>query len=697
MARSSESAEAERDRKAELSRQRSESKREVGRPPPPVDPKRKARCKRSLLAFCRTYFPKRFSLKFSPNHLLVIDRMQECARDGGLFSLAMPRGAGKTSIADCAVLWAVLYGFRRFVVVTCATGPLAERRLKSLLRALETNRLLADDFPEVCHFIRALQRVHNRCAGQMCNGVPTRMEIRATSLVLPTYEGSAASGALIQVAGLEGAFRGLDVSGPDGEQLRPDMVVIDDAQTRESAKSVTQTADREAVVMGDILGLAGPDVEMACIMLCTVIYPGDLSDRFLNDELHPEWQGVRTKTLDAMPADMELWDRYAEVRKQGFRARDKGKAANAFYKANRKAMDAGAVATWPERKKPGEVSAIQSAMNWYYRNRRAFLAEGQNQPEADAGAACAKELAPAEVAKRLSGLPRGTVPPDATRLTAFVDVGGLLHWYCVCAWSPTFGGSVIDYGTWPRQNRSSFAADDPRPSLADAYPRLDEPSRVYAGLSALADAVLGREYAREGTGERLGVELCLVDAGWQSATVYNWCRQTPHRGLVLPSKGVGRTTTARGISEWKPRPGERAGWHWRLTMSETGKGRMCQFDPDQWKTFVYERLTAPLGGAGCLLLPGTESHAHELFCEHLAAEGSEPVTLRGTTFDKWQVKVHRPDNHWLDCLVGCAVAAAVRGLTFDSGAAAGSPAPPKPERKKVRLSELYAAKHGRAG
>jgi phage terminase large subunit GpA-like protein len=261
---------------------------------------------------------------------------------------------------------------------------------------------------------------------------------------------------------------------------------------------------------------------------------------------------------------------------------------------------------------------------------------------------------------------------------------------------------VVDYGTWPRQQRAVFAADDMRPGLAEAYPKLGERERLYAALTDLANEVLGREYVRERDGARMRLERCLVDSGWQAETVYQWCRQTPHYAVVMPSKGIARTTTARGVAEWKPRPGEpRPGYHWRITMSETGMGRVVQFDPDAWKTFLWERLTAPLGGAGCLTLfgrSGPQAPAHELLAEHLAAESAEPVTIRGATFDKWRERPHRPDNHLLDCLVGSAVAASVQGVTFDSGAAAGFEAPRVEPKKVMSFSEMQrAARAARTG
>ena len=43
----------------------------------------------------------------------------------------------------------------------------------------------------------------------------------------------------------------------------------------------------------------------------------------------------------------------------------------------------------------------------------------------------------------------------------------------------------------------------------------------------------------------------------------------------------------------------------------------------------------------------------------------------------------RRDNHWLDCLVGCAVAASVQG-----GVLYGTDSETRPARQRIKLSEL---------
>lgn len=680
---------------AAQARERSASGREIGPLPPIADPDRRQACFTDDLLFLRTYFPARFYLPFSEAHRQAIGLINQCTREGGTGVCAMPRGFGKDTITEALAMKALLYGLRRFVVVIQATADHAKKALKRLERELETNDLLLADFPEVCYPIRCLDRINQRAKGQTLGGIPTRLEFTAEGLVFPTVPGSPSSGSAVQVYGLTGALRGLQVLGPDGKPFRPDLVIVNDAQTRESARSPTQTAEREATICDDVLMLAGPVTKIAAVMLGTVIYPNDLTARFLDSDRHPEWEAVRTQMLLSFPSDLEKWDQYAELRREGLREGDGGKRATEFYHANREAMDAGAAVSWPERKKDDEESGIQSAMNLYYDNPRGFFAECQNDPKAEAAAEGAKEIVAADVARRLSGLDRFVVPRECTRVTAFIDVGGSVHWYLVAAWTERGGGSIIDYGCYPRQNRGWFEARDARPNLSQAFPGRTESQLVFAGLQSLVGEVLSRTYPHEGGGD-LPINRCLIDAGWNTSAVFQFIRSSPHVATIYPSKGVGRTTSSRGVSEWTKRPGERVGYHWRLTVPEAGRVRMVQFDPDAWKSKAHELLTTPPGGLVALTLFGQERKVdHEMIAAHLAAEYSEPITLRGTTFDKWQVRPDRPDNHLLDCLVGSAVAAAVDGLEWS---ATGKPEPPAPQAPRKKFSEMQREKmRARAG
>ena len=60
---------------------------------------------------------------------------------------------------------------------------------------------------------------------------------------------------------------------------------------------------------------------------------------------------------------------------------------------------------------------------------------------------------------------------------------------------------------------------------------------------------------------------------------------------------------------------------------------------------------------------------------------------RCRTVDEWKLPAHKPDNHWFDCLVGCAPAASMLGAEWIGVQAQG-----EPERKRINLSELQRHK-----
>ena len=266
---------------------------------------------------------------------------------------------------------------------------------------------------------------------------------------MPTVAGSPASGAILVVTGLAGGnIRGQKHKLADGHIARPDLVIIDDPQTTQSAWSESQSARREALLAGDVLGMAGPGKKIAAILCATVIRPGDVADNILNRDKHPEWQGERTKMVYAFPANERLWDEYAKLRAESLKADGDGHEATDFYAAHQAEMDEGAIVAWPARHNPDEVSAIQHAMNLKLRDEQAFWAEYQNEPlavaEGDEGLLTADQIA-----AKTSGRRRGEVPLGANHLTMFIDVHDRLLYWMVAAWEDDFTGHVVDYGAYP--------------------------------------------------------------------------------------------------------------------------------------------------------------------------------------------------------------------------------------------------------
>ena len=56
---------------------------------------------------------------------------------------------------------------------------------------------------------------------------------------------------------------------------------------------------------------------------------------------------------------------------------------------------------------------------------------------------------------------------------------------------------------------------------------------------------------------------------------------------------------------------------------------------------------------------------------------------RGRTVNEWKPRPGAPDNHWLDCLVGAAVAASTLSVSLDGATAPRRQKTNKRKRKKV--------------
>ena len=655
--------------------------RDIGELPSVVDPARRQQATTNFRDFCEAYFPQTFHLPWSQDHLKVVRKIEQAVLHGGLFAMAMPRGSGKTTLAECACLWAMLNGHREFVALIGSDEGHASDMLESIKMELDGNDLLLADFPEVVFPIQRLDGIANRCTGQLYAGDRTYIGWTAKEIVLPTVRPqgwpdhphlksfvrdtgrSLASGAVIKVAGITGRIRGMKFKRADGRAVRPSLVVLDDPQTDESARSLSQCAHRESILAGAVLGMAGPGKKISGIMPCTVIRPQDMADNILNRDLHPEWNGERTKLVYSFPVNESLWAKYAQIRAEGLRAEDEGRAATEFYRQHQAAMDVGANVAWPERFNHDEVSAIQHAMNLRLQDEAAFYAEYQNEPLPESTPET-DELTAEQIANKLNRFPRSVIPQSAVQLAAFIDVQATLLFYMVVAWEQDFTGYVIDYGSFPDQRRPYFTLRDARQTLTSVAEGSGPEGAIYAGLERLTHALLGREWSLDGRGT-IRVGKCLIDANWGASTdlIYAFCRQAVYAGTVVPSHGRFVGASSQPFSEYKRRPGDRLGFNWRVPNIHGKRAvRHVVFDANFWKSFVQARLAVTAGDRGCLSLFGDRPETHRLLAEHLTAEYRVKTEARGRVVDEWKQRPERPDNHWFDCLVGCAVAGSMLGV-----------------------------------
>jgi hypothetical protein len=156
----------------------------------------------------------------------------------------------------------------------------------------------------------------------------------------------------------------------------------------------------------------------------------------------------------------------------------------------------------------------------------------------------------------------------------------------------------------------------------------------------------------------------------------------------MPSKGVGIRAGNKPMSTYRRKPGEKHGHHWYVpNVSRTSEFRHVQIDTNHWKSFTQARLATTPGDPSVLTLFGKSANEHRLFAEHVA--GSELATRtegHGRSVQEWNLRPSRPDNHWLDCLVGCAVAASVCGVKIGAEPTSAQPT------RRLKLSKLQQRK-----
>ncbi|MBM4018447.1 MAG: hypothetical protein FJ288_09010 [Planctomycetes bacterium] len=680
-----------RRRQAEKNRAATKASQDIA-PIPAVEnyPRRQA-CGESFQRFCETYFPVAFYRVWSDDHLRVIAKIEKAVREGGLFAFAMPRGSGKTTLARSAALWAVLYGYRPFVCLIGAADDRAKELLLPIKKHILENPLLLADFPEAAYPLRCLENSSKRQLQQHCRGRLTHVHWGQSKLVFPTIEGddlpaalredgydvSPSCGSIITTTSLDANMRGQQHTRADGSTIRPSLVLLDDPQTRESARSLDQTRKRLELLNGDVLGMAGPGEQISALMTCTKMYEGDLADTVLDREKSPEWDSECTRLVYAFPTSEKLWEEYTEVR------RTQGKAAaTQFYVGRQAAMDEGARFAWPARfdTKAGEVSAVQHAMNLRLKvGPEAFAAEYQNEPALPQ--VSDQALTVDQVMEKTSGCRRGDVPLAATKLTMFIDVHDRLLFYAVCAWEETFTGYVIDYGAFPEQRRSAFTLADATRTLGRAYPGAGVDGAIQAGLEHLVSTYLAKDWSRGGS--LMKIDRLLVDMGYKPGIVADVKRKAGGAVMML-AKGVGIRASRKAIAEYAKKPGETIGHYWYVpNVRRTGQFPHVLVDVNYWKRFVHEGLATAAGDRGCISLFGKDSRQHELIAEHLArSEKWVDVTGPGGTVREWSPLPTRPDNHWFDCLVGCAAAASMCGVK-----AAGESVPSR-QRKRYTQEDL---------
>lgn len=624
-----------------------------------VNPKRREACLQDPERFLRTYMgEKKFKQAFGRVHRVLIQEIEDRARHGGKKAVAAPRSRGKSTIVKGMNIFVTAAELRRFIVPICATTKLAGRLYMDYRKEWATNPLLKEDFPEICDPIIALEGAPQRAGRQHIKGHLTHIVWTATDyLRLPDVPGDANEylkslgrewspygGVKMTFCGLDAAFRGMNI-----DDDRPDYLIIDDPETRESAKSIDQINDRIEIIKKDIEGLEGQETTIAMSMLTTLQNNYCLSAQFTDKEKEPAWDGERHGWVEKWPDRMDMWEEYIARRNAAQTKKDRhGLDAVDFYLANREAMDCGAVMLADNfkaiRLKDGRetvFSALQEAFNKIAdTSMAAFRTEYQNDPEPEQEIE-KNGLTAAKVQSRVSTLPQREVPSTTEARTVGIDIGNRNSHWVDLAWEGNAIGSIVDYGIMETYLASN--PDDKAVELA-----------ILASLETWAEEVV----------DKINPVLCLIDSGsgrGHTQAVYEFCRR---RGApFFPSKGWASSRFRMPQTQEGKQPFVEA-WAHHLADERIW---LYNVNTEWWKRWLQQRfLTTPYdeGGNrvdGSLVLFDTngDKRRHLSFAHHIVAEEEQLQPVYGKESKRvWFVKNN--NNHWLDATaLGCAAAGCI--------------------------------------
>ena len=627
------------------------------------DPARRTRLEKSTEGWLRFYLENAFPKPFGDVHRPMIESAEKAFKQGGKNLNIAPRGTGKTTVFAGYTLKLALTGQAPFPAYLPWDAKGVKKMLRFWKNALCFNERIAADYPEV-----AVPFVASRGSSQKCNSLVWEDTGKETGARIAVSDGMIVfpdSLGVIGSATINGNPRGLNHTTPDGRVLRPSFALVDDAQSKEVAKSPRQVQDTIEVIDTDVAGMAGPDKRMPIFLLGTVICRDDVVDRYAKSR---DWHCVRIPQVVKWPEATDLWDKFGELIKD--RKEDE---ALAYYNENRMVLDKGGEVSWEERYDSGrgEPNALYSAMrDYYFMGASAFMAERQGEPLDVVTSQYV--ITPEIICEKAIETPRLHLPDDSTVFGGHVDVNRAgLHW-CLTAFNQQMTGHVVAYG--------KHAGPNGRELWEKNAPDQTRKTAIFRALATLFGELGNAKIYHRGAAIMPG--LMLVDAGYESRTVHRFVEVTRLPFPLRPAIG-------RAAQKYRVSPSCLIGRPMEECHVQRPNDARCpyvMFNADYWREIAQRAFLGAVGEpGGCTLHAVKNKKAHVPFAEHVVAER---LAQKYATEYGWRWEwVHRPGTHWDWCeaLTGSWGAAALLGLSSTG-------APQVRRKKKKRNVSVTMAK-----
>lgn len=256
----------------------------------------------------------------------------------------------------------------------------------------------------------------------------------------------------------------------------------------------------------------------------------------------------------------------------------------------------------------------------------------------------------------------------------------------VCGWTPSFGGYVLDYGTTPRQPRRHFILRDIKKDLTTAYPGHDESGALRFAIAETIKQLTEQRWQRT-DGAEMRIDRGLVDARYKTDSVEAGI-QLAKQSQFMPSYGVGVRARDAPMAFWTKKRGVRRGQNWVIQKPDRRLLVSTFYDTNHWKTECHQSLLMPAAHSQSITFYAESKSHHQMLADHLCSERAVRVEAKGRIVDEWELPTNRPDNHYWDNLVACAVAASMCGNKKETQANVAKVQSTKTKPKSKRITGL---------
>ena len=305
-------------------------------------------CAHDFKRFCEYYLADSFKSEWSEKfHLWLIHKVEDVVLNHSDEEtrnvVAAPRGHAKSTLISFAfVIWCICYGYKHFIVIISATGPVAKQFIIDIRNELEFNERIKNDF------------------GEMKNDdIWNSNEIYTRNKVFLTSKGAGAQ------------MRGMKFN-----STRPDLVILDDLETAEQVASPSQNASLKQWFNSDVMPMGCPTCSF--FYIGTVLSYDALLYHMLNDGEYSSW--VR-KTFQAVIkfSDSPLWAEWETIMTDLTRGDHAYSDALAFYREHKEEMLRGTEVLWPNQR----ADMYEHLMERRIASEEGFASEFQNDPQTE--------------------------------------------------------------------------------------------------------------------------------------------------------------------------------------------------------------------------------------------------------------------------------------------------------------------------